>query len=99
MSHRRVDPAAVSGCNGSPEWRATSLVHQADDRVAIDGCGYGLAEFNFAEPFLPSGYIRRNFVAKIIQVEKEEIVFETRTGVRHRIAALLASQDREILRA
>src|ERR1700684_3530811 len=94
-----VHPAAISGRDRAPKRGAAALIDEADDGIAIDGCGYGLAKFHVAKPFLFASLIGRGFFAEVIQVEEEEVIFEARAGIGHGVAALLASEDGEILGA
>src|SRR5580658_635418 len=95
----RVDPAAIAGRDRAPERGAAALIDEANDGVAIDGRRDGLAKFHIATPFLFAGEVRGGSFAEVVQVEEEEVVFETRTGIGHGVATLLARKDGEVFRA
>jgi len=75
------------------------LIDEANDGFAIDGGGDGLAKSYVAKPFLFSGEIGGRFFAEVVEVEEEEVVFEAGACIGHRVAARLATEDREVFGA
>ncbi len=97
MRDRCIHPTTIPRRDRAPKCGAAALIDEANDGVAIDGRGHGLPKFHIAKPFLFSREIRGRLFAEVVQVEEEEIVFETWAGVGHGVAALLAGENGKIL--
>ena len=83
----------VSWSDLAPKRRAPSLIDEANNGIAIDGGGYGLAKFHVAKPFLLSREVGGGPFSEVVQVEEKEIVFEAGAGIGHGVVALLTRED------
>ena len=77
-----IDPEFVSGTNVSPQSGAARSEDKTHDRVTIEGGRNCLAEFQIAKPDLLAGNLAEFFPAQVVQVEHQEVVFETWSHVR-----------------
>src|SRR5882757_749803 len=74
-----IDPQFVSRSNERRQWVGPALIGQAIDGLAVDCDRDRSSKGQFLKPRLFPGYGTEIASAEIVEIEKQEIIFEPRT--------------------